>query len=86
MGQKSEEQVVSKRFSKIYENVNADIRLTIERSVCGCDYGGTSWTSVDEARKISKMLTLKPRQQILDIVPWQSTCPTLPRWRRGRAG
>ena len=67
MVHKSDEQAVAKRFSNIYENAKTDIRLSIERSVCGCDYGGTSWTNVDGARKISKMLALKPGQRILDI-------------------
>jgi ubiquinone/menaquinone biosynthesis C-methylase UbiE len=41
--------------------------LTIERSVCGCDYGGNSWTSRDEAEQIAARLALRPGVRLLDI-------------------
>ncbi len=41
--------------------------LEIERSVCGCDYGGTSWTTRVQADKIIDMLKLKPGRRLLDV-------------------
>ncbi|NQU72558.1 MAG: class I SAM-dependent methyltransferase, partial [Rhodospirillales bacterium] len=63
----SDEQATFDRFSKRYEHVQSDLMQSIERSVCGCDYGATSWTTVDEARRIEKMLALKPGKRLLDV-------------------
>jgi len=41
--------------------------LTIERSVCGCDYGGNSWTTRAEAEQIAARLALRPGVRLLDI-------------------
>ena len=30
-------------------------RLAVECAVCGSDYGGTSWTTVDEARQLGRV-------------------------------
>jgi hypothetical protein len=30
--------------------------LAIEQAVCGCAYGGTSWTTREEAERIAQML------------------------------
>ena len=46
---------------------HAPVRLEIERRVCGCDYGGTSWTTVDEARQAAGLLRLGPGKRLLDI-------------------
>ncbi len=39
----------------------------IERAVCGCDYGGTSWTTRDEACRVAEILELKPGMRFLDV-------------------
>jgi ubiquinone/menaquinone biosynthesis C-methylase UbiE len=41
--------------------------LGIERAVCGCDYGGTSWTTREEAERIALMLGLAPGVRLLDL-------------------
>jgi ubiquinone/menaquinone biosynthesis C-methylase UbiE len=41
--------------------------LAIERSVCGCDYGGNSWTSRQEAEQIAVRLELSPGMGLLDL-------------------
>jgi cyclopropane fatty-acyl-phospholipid synthase-like methyltransferase len=63
----SEEQAVFERFSKQYELSRSDVMRRIERSVCGCDYGATSWTTFDEARILGEMLALKPGKRLLDV-------------------
>jgi ubiquinone/menaquinone biosynthesis C-methylase UbiE len=41
--------------------------LTIERSVCGCDYGGNSWTTRTEAEQMAAYLGLQPGVRLLDL-------------------
>lgn len=41
--------------------------LTIERSVCGCDYGGNSWTTRAEAEQMAAHLALRPGVRLLDL-------------------
>lgn len=45
----------------------APVMLDIERSICGCDYGGTSWTSRAEADRMAKELELAPGRRLLDL-------------------
>ena len=37
-----DEQALTEQFSEQYERAQTGVMLEIERSVCGCDYGGTS--------------------------------------------
>lgn len=39
----------------------------IERAVCGCDYGGTSWATRDEAGQIAAALELAPGVRLLEV-------------------
>jgi ubiquinone/menaquinone biosynthesis C-methylase UbiE len=41
--------------------------LSIERQVCGCDYGGNSWTTQHQAHVIQKFLRLKSGLRLLDL-------------------
>jgi ubiquinone/menaquinone biosynthesis C-methylase UbiE len=41
--------------------------LEIERAVCGCDYGGTSWTTREEAERVGRLLGLRPGARFLDV-------------------
>lgn len=67
MPRTSDEQATFDRFSKKYEHVQSDVMRGIERSVFGCDYGATSWTTLDEAREVGRMLALKPGKRLLDV-------------------
>ena len=56
-----DEQALIDRFSATYQRLtSSEIMLGIERAVCGCDYGCTSWTTLDETRGIVEMLGLAP--------------------------
>lgn len=55
------------RFSKKYEHAQSDVMREIERTVCGCDYGATSWTTREEARAVADMLALRPDRRLLDV-------------------
>jgi len=41
--------------------------LEIERAVCGCDYGSTSWTTRHEAERVGQLLGLNPGLRFLDV-------------------
>jgi len=62
-----EELAQTERFEQSYTNLQADVMLTIERQVCGCDYGGNSWTTRVEAEQIETLLELKPGIHLLDL-------------------
>lgn len=54
-------------FAESYEVSNLPAMRAIERSVLGCDYGGTSWTTIDQAAQIIDLLDLQPGRHVLDI-------------------
>jgi SAM-dependent methyltransferase len=55
------------RFDELYVRAQSPVILSIERSVCGCDYGGTSWTTRDEAERIGAIFGLRPGLRLLDL-------------------
>jgi SAM-dependent methyltransferase len=62
------EQALIERFSKTYGHLTrSEIMLGIERAVCGCDYGCTSWTTRQEADDVGKILALGPGVRFLEI-------------------
>ena len=67
MPPKPDEQAVRERFDDLYRLVQAPIKREIERAVCGCDYGGTSWTTRREAEHVGELLGLAPGQRLLEV-------------------
>jgi ubiquinone/menaquinone biosynthesis C-methylase UbiE len=67
MPPKPDEQAVRERFDELYQLVQAPIMREIERSVCGCDYGGTSWTTRREAEQVGELLGLAPGRRLLEV-------------------
>ncbi len=63
----AEKQAQRKRFEELYVRAQSPTMLSIERSVCGCDYGGSSWTTRDEAQRIGALLGLRPGLRLLDV-------------------
>lgn len=55
------------RFSKQYRETQTALIQRIERSVFGCAYGTTSWTTRDEADRVGKKLALGPGKRLLDV-------------------
>ena len=51
-----EEQAQRERFSEFYARAQLPTMRSLEPSVCGCDYGGTSWTTQDEAERMGALL------------------------------
>lgn len=55
------------RLEDSYVLAQSPTMLTIERSVCGCDFGGTSWTTRTQAEQLITQLDLNVRSQLLDL-------------------
>ncbi|MGR3343826.1 MAG: class I SAM-dependent methyltransferase [Paracoccaceae bacterium] len=62
-----EEIAKRERFDAGYISGQAPVFLSIERSVCGCDYGGNSWTTCAEADEKVSHLNLVRGQRLIDI-------------------
>jgi cyclopropane fatty-acyl-phospholipid synthase-like methyltransferase len=54
-------------FDQTYVRSQCPAILSIERRVCGCDYGGYSCTTRDEARQMAKLLGLQSGTRLLDV-------------------
>ena len=54
-------------FEKSYEQGRAPAVRQLTKSVLGCDYGGTSWTTRAQADQIVNALELKPGIRHLDV-------------------
>ena len=55
------------RFSRLYRRGQSDVVLGIERRVCGCDYGGTSWSTREESDRLCQLLALTHGKHLLEI-------------------
>ena len=62
-----DEQALRCRFARDYELARLPAMREIERRVLGCDYGGTSWTTRDEATRVARLLGLRPAARLLDV-------------------
>ena len=67
MARSREEQELSEHFADDYRRAQTPVMLDLERAVCGCDYGGTSWTTRDEAERMGQLLGLAPGKRLLAI-------------------
>lgn len=54
-------------FADSYEVSNLPAMREVERTVLGCDYGGTSWTTSAQADQLIGSLGLRPGCHLLDI-------------------
>ncbi len=62
-----DEQALVERFAEQYRLHQAPILREMERAVCGCDYGGTSWTTRAEAEWVGRLLELRPGRRLLEL-------------------
>lgn len=62
-----DEKALLERFSNRYKLVRSDLLKQIERSNCGCDYGATSFTTLEQTKKLSAMLELGPNKRLLEV-------------------
>ena len=61
------ELTLAEQFAEQYRLAQAEVMLEIERSVCGCDYGSTSWATRHEVDEIAGMLGLAQGRRLLDL-------------------
>ncbi|MCB1498000.1 MAG: class I SAM-dependent methyltransferase [Bauldia sp.] len=67
MARSAEEIAVTAEFEGYYQVGAAEVMRRLERSVCGCDYGSTSWTTRGEADVFATALGLAPGRLLLDL-------------------
>jgi ubiquinone/menaquinone biosynthesis C-methylase UbiE len=54
-------------FDLAYRRGQLAVVQAVERAVCGCDYGGTSWATQGEAGRIADALELAPGVRMLEV-------------------
>ena len=62
-----EEHAQTQRLENIYERLQSPVMLSIQRRVCGCDYGANSWTTRVEAEQIGALLGLRSGMRFVDV-------------------
>lgn len=67
MPRDTDEQALFERFSSKYKFIKSDLLQKIERSRCGCDYGATSYSTVEQVNKLGDMLELEPHKRLLEV-------------------
>jgi cyclopropane fatty-acyl-phospholipid synthase-like methyltransferase len=67
MGRSHEEKAQTMRWDEHYVRAQLPAMLSIERRVCGCDYGSNSWTTRTEAELMAAHLQLQPGLRLLDV-------------------
>lgn len=67
MAQSRENIDMSEKFDQQYRLGEAVVMREVERVVCGCDYGGTSWTNRSEADELGELLGLAPGVHLLEV-------------------
>ena len=61
------DEAARERFLQEQRVAFAPPRLAVERAVCGSDYGGTSWTTMAEAKQVAAMLGVGPGDRLLEV-------------------
>lgn len=61
------ELALKKRFEDVYARSVSPVMLEIEREVCGCDYGGNSWTTREQADDLIRLLGLNGESRLVDL-------------------
>lgn len=67
MARTETERTTIEQFDQSYRYATSEVIQSIERSVCGCAYGGTSWTTREEAERIGQALALAPGKSLLEV-------------------
>ena len=62
-----DEKAQAQRFARFYRLAREPVMLELERAVCGCDYGGSSWTTREEAHRVGALLGLAPGRRLLEV-------------------
>ena len=62
-----DEKALFERFSDKYKFIQSDLLRKIERSNCGCDYGASSFATVEQVNKLGDLLELDPQKRLLEV-------------------
>ena len=61
------EAALFQRYDASYRVTDTEVMRQIERQVCGCDFGASSWATRDQVDAMISALDLSPRSHLLDI-------------------
>lgn len=61
------ESLATDRFDEVYKRSVTPVMQAIERQVCGCDYGGNSWTTRQQAGTLVGLLGLDDGSDFLEL-------------------
>jgi ubiquinone/menaquinone biosynthesis C-methylase UbiE len=61
------ERTTIEEFEMSYRNITSPVMRSIGRCLYDCDYGGTSWTTREEAEEIERQLRLAPGRTLLEV-------------------
>jgi len=67
MGLTAKERAKRDDFDAQYRHGQLPAVQAVERAVCGCDYGATSWTTQGEADGVAAALELAPGVRLLEV-------------------
>jgi len=67
MSRDVDEKALFERFSNKYKFTQSGLLKKIERSRCGCDYGATSYSTVEQVNKLGDFLELEPHKRLLEV-------------------
>ena len=67
MTREVDESALLDRFSNKYKLIKSDLLKRIELSSCGCDYGSTSFTTLEQVKKLGSMLALGADKHLLEV-------------------
>lgn len=67
MSRKRDVKALTADFARAYELRRSAVMREVECSVLGCHYGGTSWTTCQEAGRVAELLELRPSAKLLDV-------------------
>jgi|GEM_PF-595795 len=67
MPRDTDEKALLERFSSKYKFLKSDLLQHIERLNCGCDYGATSFATLEQVKNLGAMLGLEPAKRLLEV-------------------
>ncbi len=67
MPRDADEQALFARFSSRYKFAQSDLLKKMERTICGCDYGATSFATLEQVNDLGDRLELGPDKRLLEI-------------------
>jgi ubiquinone/menaquinone biosynthesis C-methylase UbiE len=67
MPRDADEKALLERFSNKYDFIQSDLLKKIERSNCGCDYGASSFATLEQVDNLGNLLELGVGTRLLEV-------------------